>query len=147
MNLKQLAPILILMYGCSPGISMAKTPFNTAVEECVSQTRLGDGHTNQDISRCTSKADGVCGEPSEFQSPFGEKLGYDFVKTSLLRCTKTVGMHHEVCDINIWIKLISANASGAENAHPREEGEFKVQCLKLPIGEQHGTFSSFYEVK
>ena len=143
MNSKLVIPFLLLASGCTSEISTTKTPFHSAVEECLSQTRLGDGHTNQDINRCVSQSDGMCGEPREFQSAFGERLNYDFAKASYLRCTKSDGQQHEACDINIWTKIIAADSSNADNPYPREEGEFKVQCLKLPTGKQSG---SFYEV-
>lgn len=121
---------LIATSSCSANSSLAKSAFNKAVENCVNETQLGDGHTHQDITNCVSKSNAVCGEPGEFQTPFGERHSYDFAKTSFLRCVKNNGIMHEVCDTSTWYYVVESRADSAESSSG-EITAYDINCFNV----------------
>ena len=124
---------LLIVTTCeSTMVAEAKSEFNVAVEQCVNQVRLGDGHTNQDISRCLAESKGVCAVPTGFSSPYGEEMGWEFRKRNLLTCLRTFEKKHEVCDVSIWIKFIPEEERDPENAIYAEQAYSNINCIDIP---------------
>ena len=131
-TLSVLSTLLIATACKSAMVAEAKSEFNLAVEKCVNQVRLGDGHTSQDISRCLGDAKGVCAQPTGFSSPFGDEIGWEFQKRSLLTCLKTFKKNHEVCDISVWIKFIPEEEQNPENGIYAEQAHSNINCIDIP---------------
>ena len=122
---------LLIASACNATITEEKTKFNLAVENCVSQTRLGDGHTNQDINKCVYKSDGICAEAAGFRDPYGYPIGRDFVKTNSLTCLKSTEEINEVCDIRTWTNFIPEEDRNPEKGIYAEQPEFNINCLSI----------------
>ncbi len=122
---------LLIASACNAPMAEDKTEFNLAVEKCVSQTRLGDGHTNQDISKCVDKSDGICAEADGFRGPFGEPISIDFEKTSSLTCLKSTEETNEVCDIRTWTNFIPEEDRNPEKGIFAEQPDFNINCLSI----------------
>ena len=123
---------LLIATACSAKMAGAKTEFNLAVEECLGQVRIGDGHTNQDISKCVAKSDGVCAEPEGFRGPHGEKIGWDFTKKSSLTCLKVSEKVNEVCDISTWTNFVPEEDRDPEKGIFAEQPQININCLVIP---------------
>ena len=129
--MKKLPIILALLVtsACNTKTTEAKTPFNLAIDECLNQVRIGDGHTNQEISKCVAKADGVCAEPTGFTGAFGDKIGWDFVKKSSLTCLNSSEEINEVCEISTWTNFIPEKDRDPEKGIFAEQPQFNINCL------------------
>lgn len=122
---------LLIASACNATLAEDKTQFNLAVEQCLSQVRIGDGHTNQDISKCVDKSDGICAEAAGFRGPHGEPISNDFRKTSSLTCLKSTEEINEVCDIRTWTNLIPEEDRNPEKGIYAEQEDFNINCISI----------------